>query len=121
MGQPVDDDILDEFGAPGGSLDDFLAEEASTDETLPSTDEAGSDGSTPVDRSERGVRGESKEQTELPAVRDFDPDADRELTLYGAMRVAAEAAVDALRGRMLSSQANAFRSYLINFRNELTR
>jgi hypothetical protein len=100
MGQPVDDDVLDEFGAPGGSLDDFLAEEASTDENPPSTDE---------------------EQSELPVVHEFDPDADRELTLYGAMRLAVEAAVDALRGRLLSEQANAFRSYLISFRNELTR
>ena len=100
MGQPVDDDVLDEFGAPGGSLDEFLAEEASTDETAVSTDE---------------------EQSELPVVHDFDPAEDRELTLYGAMRLATEAAVDALRGRVLSEQANAFRSYLICFRNELTR
>jgi hypothetical protein len=100
MGQPVDDDVLDEFGAPGGSLDEFLAEEASTDENAVSTDE---------------------EQSELPVVHDFDPAEDRELTLYGAMRLATEAAVDALRGRLLSEQANAFRSYLRSFRDELTR
>ena len=100
MGQPVDDDVLDEFGAPGGSLDEFLAEEASTDENAVSTDE---------------------EQSELPVVHDFDSAEDRELTLYGAMRLATEAAVDALRGRKLSSQANAFRSYLRSFRDELTR
>jgi hypothetical protein len=97
-------DELDDFGLPGRSLDDFLSEEfesrekESTDETPPSTD---------------------VEQSNLPTVQDFDPDLERELTLYGAMRLAAEAAVDALRGRMLSDQANAFRSYLISFRNEL--
>lgn len=97
-------DQFDDFGLPGRSLDDFLSEELeareeeSIDETSASTD---------------------VEQSNLPTVQDFDPDPERELTLYGAMRLAAEAAVDALRGRMLSHQANAFRSYLISFRNEL--
>jgi len=94
-------DPLDDFGAPGGSLDDFLAAEMEDEEGSESTDE---------------------EQSLLPGgcttpQEQFDPE--RELTLYGAMLVAAEAAVDALRGRTLSSQANAFRSYLISFRNEL--
>ena len=96
-------DELDGFAVPGGSLDDFLAEEIEAQEA--STDET----PTPTD----------VEQSGLPAVQDFDPDPERELTLYGAMRLAAEAAIDALRGRMLSHQANAFRSYLISFRNEL--
>ena len=89
-------DELDDFGLPGRSLDDFLAEEfrASTDET-------------------------PEEQSDLPVVHDFNPDADRELTLYGVMRLAAEAAVDAVSGYKLSPQADAFRAYLVSFRNEL--
>jgi len=123
MGQPVDDDVLDEFGAPGGSLDEFLAEEASTDENPPSTDELTDEEreARPAEEVFSEMESTDEEQSELPVVHDFDPAEDRELTLYGAMRLATEAAVDALRGRMLSEQANAFRSYLISFRNELTR
>jgi len=115
-------DELDDFALPGGSLDAFLAgeiaaQEASTDETAVSTD-----CSSELERQDsQAPQGGSTdaEQSTLPTVQDFDPDPERELTLYGAMRVAAEVAVDALRGRMLSDQANAFRSYLISFRNEL--
>jgi len=49
----------------------------------------------------------------------FNPDPDKELTLYGAMRLAADRAVNGLRGRKLSGQANAFRSFLIDIRNKL--
>jgi len=122
MSQPVDDDILDEFGAPGGSLDDFLAEEASTDWGSELDQQSGrAPQGCSTDEGDLSTDEIAEEQSELPVVRDFDPAEDRELTLYGAMRLATEAAVDALRGRMLSSQANAFRSYLISFRNELTR
>jgi len=93
MGQSVDGDVLDEFGAPGGSLNDFLAEEVSTDE----------------------------EQSELPAAHDFDPAEDRELTLYGAMRLATEVAVDALTDKTLTPQADALRVYLADLRKELYR
>jgi len=119
MGQPVDDDVLDEFGAPGGSLDEFFAEGASTDETAVSTD-CSSEFGQQDSRAPQGCSTD-EEQSELPVVHDFDPAEDRELTLYGAMRLATEAAVDALRGRLLSEQANAFRSYLRSFRDELTR
>jgi hypothetical protein len=104
MNQSSHDEDLDMFGLPGGNLDEFLAVEAAAQEDENSVNQQG-----------------PEEQPSLPSVHDFDPDPDQELTLYGAMRMAAEAAVDRLRGRKMSEQANAFRSYLISFRNELRR
>lgn len=123
-------DELNDFGLPGRSLDDFLAEEfrGSADETSSSTDGEKNDKTyedgtvlfpgikSPEYRLD--VTG-SVEHSELPSVENFDPDADRELTLYGVMRLAAEAAVDAVSGYKLSPQADAFRAYLVSFRNEL--
>jgi len=91
---------FDDLNAPGGSLDEFLAEEADAKE--PSTDEEPSDvfGSYTLPQDQ--------------------VDSDRELTLYGAMLLAAEAALDALDGKTLTPQADAFRVYLDDFRNQLT-
>ena len=52
---------------------------------------------------------------------DEELDPEREITLYGAMLVALTEAVDALRGQKMTADANAFRSFLIDFRNRLRR
>jgi len=91
MSQPVGDDVLSEFGAPGGSLDDFLAEEYGSAE-----EQSGSE--------------EVYESEESPA---------KDIDLPTAMFFAAEAAVFELSKYPLTPKADAFLSFLVDFKNEI--
>jgi hypothetical protein len=96
-------DRIDDFSSPGGSFDDFLAEEFAAQELSTDDEEQSTDG----------------KPTDDPIVSQLDEDA--ELTMYGAMLVAVTAATDALADQDLTAQADGFRAYLADLRTELYR
>lgn len=66
------------------------------------------------------------EGTQLPEmpeepVEKQDQNEKAEITLYGALLLSVESAVDMLRGYTLTARANAFRSFLIDLRNRLRK
>lgn len=95
------ENTLEDLGIPGHSFDDFLDEESNeATEYVPLAD------------SEH----EERLYNDPPSPH---PDETRTLTLYGAMLFAVEAALKRLQGYDLTSKAEAFRTFLSDYYNDL--